>query len=294
MDKIGPSTTQKLVPMSLLILSGISIQIGSVFGVKAILISNGFYVSFLRSLFAFPVIFLVLLLQKKSFRGINYKLAFLVGVAISLLNTSYNLAISHISLGDTMGIQYTGAIVVSSIGARSKKEYIWIVLALLGVLAITRPGSDHVEFIGLFFAILAAISFGIYITVAKRIAVLNNRMQTMSIALLCSALILVPSSYSLHSSLIDGQVLLFAFFMAIFASVITAFIEITTLSKISTTVFGVLLGLYPVIAIGAGLLFLGQKPSLSEVIGILLVVVASIGGSLGRKVTPEMTPKNLS
>jgi inner membrane transporter RhtA len=280
MDNREVASSHKLVPMGLIIASGISIQIGSVFGYQAMLLSNPLYVSFVRSLFAFPIIMTILLLQKQQFRSINFKLAFLIGLTITLLNTFYNLAISRISLGDVMAIQYVGVIAVSCIIARTKKEYFWVALALVGVLAITRPGSGHMEILGLLFAALTAVFFGTYVSLAKKVALLPNRMSLLSVSLLFSAIILSPSLFTTHANPLNVKVILLACLMAIFTSVITAFTEIGTLRKVSIATFGVLVGLYPVLAILVGIIFLNQKLSILEILGILLVVIAAIGSSL--------------
>jgi inner membrane transporter RhtA len=54
-----------------------------------------------------------------------------------------------------------------------------------------------------------------------------------------------------------------------------------------TALFGVLMSLEPGVAALAGFIVLGQALSLRQVLGIILVVIASAAASLSRRAQPE-------
>jgi inner membrane transporter RhtA len=58
------------------------------------------------------------------------------------------------------------------------------------------------------------------------------------------------------------------------------------LRRIATSVFGVLMSLEPAVAALAGFLILGQNLSGRELVGIALVVVASVGASRRAREAP--------
>ncbi len=58
------------------------------------------------------------------------------------------------------------------------------------------------------------------------------------------------------------------------------------LRRIATSVFGVLMSLEPAMAALAGFLVIGQSLSVRELIGIALVVVASVGASTAARRAP--------
>jgi inner membrane transporter RhtA len=64
--------------------------------------------------------------------------------------------------------------------------------------------------------------------------------------------------------------------------------EVEALRRIATSVFGVLMSLEPAVAALAGLIVLGQGLGGRAILGIALVVVASIGASR-RTPEPPMT-----
>ena len=73
--------------------------------------------------------------------------------------------------------------------------------------------------------------------------------------------------------------------IGVLSSAIPYTLEMEALRRIATHVFGVLMSLEPAVAALAGLLVLGQGLSGRELIGIGLVIVASLGASLTR---PQM------
>jgi inner membrane transporter RhtA len=62
--------------------------------------------------------------------------------------------------------------------------------------------------------------------------------------------------------------------------------EVEALRRIDQGVFAVLMSLEPAVAAIAGLLILGQGLALRAVLGIVLVVMASLGASLGSRQPP--------
>jgi inner membrane transporter RhtA len=63
------------------------------------------------------------------------------------------------------------------------------------------------------------------------------------------------------------------------SSAIPYSLELEALRRIATSVFGVLMSLEPAMAALAGFLVLGQGLSARAIVGIALVVMASIGAS---------------
>jgi inner membrane transporter RhtA len=63
------------------------------------------------------------------------------------------------------------------------------------------------------------------------------------------------------------------------SSAIPYTLEMEALRRIATNVFGVLMSLEPAMAALAGFIVIGQGLSARELVGIALVVVASVGAS---------------
>jgi inner membrane transporter RhtA len=66
------------------------------------------------------------------------------------------------------------------------------------------------------------------------------------------------------------------------SSAIPYSLEVEALRRIATSVFGVLMSLEPAVAALAGFLVLGQQLGARALVGIALVVIASVGASRRR------------
>jgi inner membrane transporter RhtA len=71
--------------------------------------------------------------------------------------------------------------------------------------------------------------------------------------------------------------------VALLSSVIPYGLELSALRRIPTRVFGVLMSLEPAAAAVAGLAVLDQRLEPSELLALVLVSVASLGVTLGRR-----------
>jgi inner membrane transporter RhtA len=77
-----------------------------------------------------------------------------------------------------------------------------------------------------------------------------------------------------------GHVLLLGLAVGLLSSAIPYSLELEALRRIAPPVFGVLMSLEPAMAALAGLVVLGQGLSGKELLGMVLVVAASLGASL--------------
>jgi inner membrane transporter RhtA len=81
----------------------------------------------------------------------------------------------------------------------------------------------------------------------------------------------------------DGRALAVGAAVALLSSVIPYGLELTALRSIPTRVFGVLMSLEPAAAAVAGLVVLGQVLGVRQLVALLLVSLASVGVTLGRR-----------
>jgi inner membrane transporter RhtA len=84
-------------------------------------------------------------------------------------------------------------------------------------------------------------------------------------------------------SLLSGEALGLGAAIGLLSSAIPYSFEVEALRRIATHVFGVLMSLEPAVAALAGLIVLGQRLAARELLGIALVVVASVGAARGAR-----------
>ena len=83
------------------------------------------------------------------------------------------------------------------------------------------------------------------------------------------------------SSLLSPEALAVGCAVGILASAIPYSLEVEALRRIAPAVFGVLMSLEPAMAALAGFLVLGQDLGVRALVGIAMVILASVGASRG-------------
>jgi inner membrane transporter RhtA len=147
-------------------------------------------------------------------------------------------------------------------------------LAALGVVLLTQPWQGDVNLAGVGFAVLAAIGWAAYIVFTQRLGDrftgIGGLSLTVPIAAATSAVVGVPQA----TGHLTVGVLAAAAGLALLLPVLPFAFELLALRRMTSTAFGTLMSLEPAIGVLLGLLVLRQKPSATQLVGILLVVLA--------------------
>jgi inner membrane transporter RhtA len=201
------------------------------------------------------------------------------GLVLGLMNTAFYLGLDRVHLGTAVAIEFLGPLGVGAWFARRARDRAWVLLAALGVLALTRPWSDDgADLLGVAWLLLAAACWAAYIPLGGRAARALPGLQPVALAMLVGALFAVPAGVA-GGGLggVDGHVLLIALVAGVAGSVVPYSLEQVALRRIAPGVFGVLMALEPGVAAVAGLLLLGQGLGALALLGLALVVVAGVG-----------------
>lgn len=213
-----------------------------------------------------------------------------LGVATGLMSVAFLAAIDHIPLGTAVAIEFLGPLTVAALRSRNRRMLVWPLLALGGVVLMTEPWHGDVNLAGVGLAALAGTGWGIYILLTQRVgdrfSGISGLSITIPVAAVVAALIGVPQAVG-H---LDWQVLLIAAGLALLAPVAAFGLEMLALRRMTHTAFGTLMAVEPAFGVLLGLIVLHQVPSLLQVGGIVLVVLAGAGAQRGGTRTREPTP----
>jgi inner membrane transporter RhtA len=207
-------------------------------------------------------------------------LAVLFGAILAVMNTSFYAAVHRIPLGIAVTIEFVGPLAVAVFGSRRPLDLLWVALAAVGIVALTRGGTHGIDALGVGFALLAGACWGCYIIVNAQVGRAFEGGTGLALAMCVATVLAFPLGVAqggmrlleLHSLLLGAAV-------GLLSSAIPYSFEVEALRRIAPSVFGVLMSIEPAMAALAGLIVLGQGLSTRALFGIALVVVASVGAS---------------
>ena len=195
------------------------------------------------------------------------------------MNLCFYQAIDRIALGIAVSIEFIGPLGVAIAASRKALDFIWAALAIGGVLLLALTGGS-VTLIGVLFALGAAVGWASYIVMGQHVGRLVPGPDGLALALAIGAVALMPVGIAgAGSRLLNLANLGAGLVVAVLSSAIPFSLEFAALRRLSRQVFGILMSLEPAMGAAAGFLLLNQRLSLREVVGIVLVVVASAGAT---------------
>ncbi len=200
--------------------------------------------------------------------------ALALGVSTAFMNQCFYLSIERIPLGGAVAIEYLGPFCVAALGQRSLRRLPLVVLAGLGVVALTRPGNG-LTLDGVLLAAGSGLGWGSYIYCSKRVGGSTKGFEGLAVSMSIAAFVTLPMSLGSSAKLADhpgtfGRLLL----VAVMATVIGFGVDLLGLRRIAPHVAGVLLALDPAVAFFVGWLLLHQRVRGWDYVGLACVIVA--------------------
>jgi inner membrane transporter RhtA len=224
----------------------------------------------------------LMLLWRPRIRGRSRDELLLVvvfGLVLAGMNLSFYEALDRIPLGIAVAVEFVGPLAVAVAGSRRPVDLLWVLCAVAGILALTHGGA-HVGALGLMLALVAGCLWGAYILLNARLGQAFEGSTGIALAMCVAATAALPvgvATGGVHLLRVESLVL--GSVVGILSSAIPYSFEVEALRRIATSVFGVLMSLEPAVAALAGFLVLGQHLSTRALVGIALVVLASVGAS---------------
>jgi inner membrane transporter RhtA len=205
------------------------------------------------------------------------------GAVLGLMNLCFYSSLHRIPLGIAVALEFVGPLSVALLGSRRRLDLLWVALAALGILALTHRSPHHgLNAFGVVLALVAGGLWGAYIVLNARLGRTFEGSTGLALAMCVATLVVCPIGLieggthllAVHSLLLGAAV-------GLLSSAIPYSFEVEALRRIAPPVFGVLMSIEPAMATLAGYLVLGQRLGGRALVGIALVVVASIGAARG-------------
>lgn len=200
------------------------------------------------------------------------------GLALGSLNTLFYQAIERIPLGAAVTFEVLGPLVLSVLASRRAVSVVWAVLALGGVVLLSRGGLAELDVVGVGFALCAGAVWACYILLSARVGRRFPGADGVAIALVVGTVLTLPLGVaSAGSALLDPVTLGLGAAVALLSSMVPYTLELMALRTLPAAMFAILMSLEPALAALAGFLVLRQGLSPAQLAGMALVIAASVG-----------------
>jgi inner membrane transporter RhtA len=212
-------------------------------------------------------------------------LAATFGLVLGFMNLSFYEAIHRIPLGVAVTLEFVGPLAVALAGSRRVLDLLWVALAAAGIVALTNGGVHHLNRLGVALALVAGALWAAYILVNARVGQEFEGGTGLALAMCVATIVILPFGIGQGGShLFQARTLALGAAVGLLSSAIPYSFEVEALRRIRPSVFGVLMSIEPAMAALAGLIVLDQSLGARALLGIALVVIASVGAA---RRTPE-------
>ncbi|MGI8329176.1 EamA family transporter [Actinomadura scrupuli] len=198
------------------------------------------------------------------------------GAVLALMNACFYLAIARLPLGTVAAIEFLPVIALAAFGARTGRNVAALAAAAGGVyvLADVRLAGAPLGFV---FAFANAVLFAAYIVVAHRAArkLGGAAIDGLAAAMLVACCFVIPLGlWQAAPALTDPVALAAGIGVGISSSVIPYVCDQLAMARMSRSTYALLVALLPATATVIGVVVLGQLPTVTELAGVGLVVLA--------------------
>jgi len=202
------------------------------------------------------------------------------GLALGVMNYSIYQSFARIPLGVAVTIEFLGPLAVAVAGSRHLRDLGWVVLAATGVVLLTQGGHGHLNLAGVLFAGVAGACWAAYIVLSSATGRRFPGSAGLAIAMVVAAVVVTPTAVLAGgSAMFRPAVLAIGAAVGILSSVIPYRLELESLRRMPTRLFGVWMSLEPAVAALIGLVMLGQHLTLVEWLAIGCVMIACAGAA---------------
>lgn len=284
-------TTTGVPPWSMAVAAMLAVQLSNALSVPVIEQVGAAGTAWLRMCFGVLFLWMIARPAIRSLRRKDVPALIALGVVTGFMTTFFLAAIERIPLGTAVAIEFLGPLAVAGLMSKHRTALIWPLLALVGVTLLTEPWHGQIDLIGVGFAIAAGACWGLYNLFTQHVGDRFSGISGLSITIPVAALATLPVGLP---QVIGGEfvwwVLPVAAGIALITPVIAFGLEMLALRRMSHTAFGTLLSIEPAFGIVIGLLVLAQQPTVMQIVGIVIVIIAGAAAQRGGKRPGTPTP----
>ncbi len=279
--RIFPNIVSAIPPPAQVIIAILSIQLGAAIAINLFDLIGPAGTVFCR--LAISAILLGLMIRPKFTSEVwkHHKILILYGIVLGLMNWCFYESIARIPLGIAVTIEFMGPLLVAALSSKRRLDFLWITIALVGILILTPNIGEKLDPVGVMFAMLAGAAWGGFILISKRINQALPGSDGLAIGMILASIFMFPFAVANLSPVIEsaslfGNLIL----LAILSTTVPFYLEFSALKKLTAQAYGVLITLEPAAAAVIGMIALGDILCIDGIIAIICVTIAAIGSTL--------------
>ncbi|MFM0335994.1 EamA family transporter [Paraburkholderia fungorum] len=262
----------------LCVLSMSSVQFGAALSAPTMAAYGSLSTTWLRLCWAALVLAILVRPRLLTYSRSRWLAAGVLGAAMAGMTLCFFAALQRIPLGLAVAIDFLGPLAVATFAVRRARALLWPALAIAGVVLLSRDRAGWIgEPLGVLLAGAAALGWGTYIVLMKKIGTVFDGLEGLSVSLIAAAVVATP--FGLADSGIHiaaGQIAATAG-LALLVPLLPYALEMVALRHMPAASFGILMSVEPAIGALAGFIVLHQPMGVMQAVGTLLVVAASVG-----------------
>jgi inner membrane transporter RhtA len=215
------------------------------------------------------------------------------GLALGWMNFFFYQSLRTIPLGIAVALEFTGPLGLAMVASRRAIDFLWILMAALGLLALLPPGlaSKPLDVLGVGCALAAGLCWALYIFYGRQAGAAHGG-QTTALGMLIGAIAIAPIGAAVSGvQLVSPAILPAALGVALVSSALPYSLEMLAMPRLPTRTVGVLMSLDPALGAVSGLCFLGESLSWIQWAAIAGIMAASAGSAAtSRTPIPQLLP----
>ncbi|HCM9278127.1 TPA: threonine/homoserine exporter RhtA [Enterobacter hormaechei subsp. steigerwaltii] len=218
------------------------------------------------------------------------------GLALGGMNYMFYLSIQTIPLGIAVALEFTGPLAVALFSSRRPVDFIWVVLAVLGLWFLLPLGQSvsQIDLTGAALALGAGACWAVYILTGQR-AGEEHGPATVALGSLIAAVIFVPIGMAQATdSIWQWSILPVGLAVAILSTALPYSLEMIALTRLPTRIFGTLMSMEPALAAISGMIFLGETLTLVQTLALCSIIAASMRSTLTMRPEPKVEKIDLN
>ena len=212
----------------------------------------------------------------------SLKLLIVYGVSLGMMNFLFYSALQSVPLGVAVALEFSGPLTVALISSRRPSDFLWVALAVLGLLLLLpiREGAATISWRGVALCLGAGLCWGLYIVFGQKAGAHHGQLTT-GLGSIVAACVIFPIGLA-HAglALFRPDVLPIGILVAALSSALPYSLEMVALRRLPRQAFGTLMSLEPAAGALMGFILLREHLPLVQWLAIGIVVLASMGSAL--------------